>query len=46
MDAPFSPDTIAMNLNLSQAHRTESISSKDSKGEENLRPGEIIVFKG
>ncbi|EPS43925.1 hypothetical protein H072_2146 [Dactylellina haptotyla CBS 200.50] len=44
-DLPFSPDTFGTDL-LSRGQRPESIASKDSKGEDNLRPGEMLIYNG
>ncbi|KAF3924745.1 hypothetical protein AA313_de0209239 [Arthrobotrys entomopaga] len=44
-DLPFSPDTYGTDL-LNRDHRPPSIASKDSKGEENLKPGEFLIYQG
>ncbi|KAF3918993.1 hypothetical protein ABW20_dc0109726 [Dactylellina cionopaga] len=45
LDLPFSPDTFGMDL-LSRDQRPPSIASKDSKGEDNLKPGEVLIYQG
>ncbi|RVD88343.1 uncharacterized protein DFL_002532 [Arthrobotrys flagrans] len=45
LDLPFSPDTLGTDL-LIRGQRPSSIASKDSKGEENLKPGETLIYNG
>ncbi|KAK6534463.1 hypothetical protein TWF281_005787 [Arthrobotrys megalospora] len=45
VDAPFSPDTLGTDL-LIRGQRPPSIASKDSKGEDNLKPGEVLIYQG
>ncbi|KAF3089878.1 hypothetical protein TWF569_011593 [Orbilia oligospora] len=45
LDLPFSPDTLGTDL-LIRGQRPPSIASKDSKGEENLKPGEALIYNG
>ncbi|KAK6528968.1 hypothetical protein TWF694_004194 [Orbilia ellipsospora] len=44
-DLPFSPDTYGTDL-LNRDHRPPSIASRDSKGEENLKLGEFLIYQG
>ncbi|KAK6350955.1 hypothetical protein TWF718_004135 [Orbilia javanica] len=45
LDLPFSPDTLGTDL-LIRGQRPPSIASKDSKGEEILKPGEALIYNG
>ncbi|KAJ6262304.1 hypothetical protein Dda_3111 [Drechslerella dactyloides] len=44
-DAPFSPDTFGLDLS-GRPQRPASISSRDSRGEETLKPGESLIYHG
>ncbi|KAK6361811.1 hypothetical protein TWF730_005526 [Orbilia blumenaviensis] len=44
-DPPFSPDTLGTDL-LPRSQRPPSIASRDSKGEDNLKPGESLIYQG
>ncbi|KAF3903908.1 hypothetical protein ABW21_db0200233 [Orbilia brochopaga] len=43
--APFSPDTFGLDLSARE-HRPASIASRDSRGEETLKPGESLIYHG
>ncbi|KAK6502854.1 hypothetical protein TWF481_007895 [Arthrobotrys musiformis] len=45
LDLPFSPDTLGTDL-LIRGQRPPSIASRDSKGEENLKPGDALIYQG
>ncbi|KAK6340904.1 hypothetical protein TWF696_009217 [Orbilia brochopaga] len=44
-DAPFSPDTYGLDLPVRE-QRPASIASRDSRGEETLKPGESLIYHG